>query len=105
MIAAAWIMLAVAGMSSAVFAARYAQLVRRPGKQYRRERHYMMITSAYSVAAVLVCAVLLAAQAHVATACLVIGAIVTTSMLWRLYLLQRGQNHHDHQQDQPDQLG
>lgn len=105
MITAAWIALAVAGMSCAVFAGRYGLTVRRPGRKYARERHYMMLTSAVGFAAVLACAVLLAVEAHVASACLVIAAVVTVSMVWRLWLLQRGQHDRDDQQQQPDQLG
>lgn len=104
MIVAAWITLVIAGGSCVGFAGSYAAAVRRPGRQYRAERHYMMLTSGIAFAALVACAVLLAVNAHIAGACIIFGVVVAASMLWRVRLLQRSQHQHD-QQHKPDQLG
>jgi len=89
---AAWLTLAAAAVSCVTFAARYMVTVRTPGRRYRAERHYMMVTAALAEALVLAAAVLLALDAPIAAACLALGGVVTVAMVWRTWLLHRSQH-------------
>lgn len=95
---AAWLALAAAAVSCAAFGARYLLTVRTPGRRYRAERHYMMLTAVLAEVAVVACAALLARGAPVAAACLALGVYVTVAMTWRLWLLHRSQHGGDQQQ-------